>query len=141
MPNKANIFHPILKDCNEKAIHNDTEKATLLNNFFSSCFNDAYLPLNMYDYNQLSQPDQCSCPEELLYVEDEIWKCSRQLTQPSRVDQTAYAETNSYQHCSWNYKAHEHVNLLRKNSPLPGKHRLLFQSRKGTITPVCQTIG
>ena len=72
MPNKANIFHPILKDCNEKAIHNDTEKATLLNNFFSSCFNDAYLPLNMYDYNQLSQPDQCSCPEELLYVEDEI---------------------------------------------------------------------
>ena len=63
---------PILKDSQEKAVHDDTEKATLLNEFFSSCFNNAQPPLNMSDYNEFNQPDQDSCPEQLLCTEDEI---------------------------------------------------------------------
>ena len=63
---------PILKDSQEKAVHDDTEKATLLNEFFSSCFNNAQPPLNMSHYNEFNQPDQDSCPEQLLCTEDEI---------------------------------------------------------------------
>ena len=112
---------PILKDNNENAIHNDAEKATLLNNFFSFCFNDAYPPINMSDYNQLSQPDQCSCPEELLCTEDEILEMllsidTTKSSGPDGISGILYAEINSYQHCSWNYKAHEHVNSFREIS-------------------------
>ena len=63
---------PILKDSQEKATHDDTEKATLLNSYFSSCFNNAQPPLNMSDYNELNQSDQDSCPDQLLCIEDDI---------------------------------------------------------------------
>ena len=53
-----------------KPIHDDTEKATLLNDFFLSCFNDAQPPLDMVDYNALNLSDQDMCPEQFLCTED-----------------------------------------------------------------------
>ena len=63
---------PILEDCHEQAIHDDAAKATLLNDFFSGCFNDAQPPLSMSDYSNLHQPDPDLCPEQFLCTEDEI---------------------------------------------------------------------
>ena len=63
---------PILKDSQEKAIHDDTEKATLLNEFFSSCFNGAQPLVNISDYNEFNLPDQDSCPEQLFCTEDDV---------------------------------------------------------------------
>lgn len=62
---------PVLKDYQGKAIHDDAKKASLLNEFFSSCFNDAHPPLSMSDYDKLSQ-QECLCPEQLLCTEDVI---------------------------------------------------------------------
>ena len=63
---------PILKDSQERPIHDDTEKATLLNEFFSSCFNDAQAPLDFADYNALNLPDQSTCSEQFLCLDDDI---------------------------------------------------------------------
>ena len=47
---------PILKDCHEQAIHDDAAKATLLNDFFSGCFNDAQPPLSIPELLLYGQP-------------------------------------------------------------------------------------
>ena len=63
---------PVLRDSQQRAVHDDVEKATLLNDFFSSCFNDAQEPLDTSDYLELDQPDPGLCPDWLLCNEDEI---------------------------------------------------------------------
>ena len=65
---------PILKDCDGNAIHDDEEKATLLNEFFSRCFNSAQPPLCASDLENLSQLSQDLCPEQYLCSEDEVLK-------------------------------------------------------------------
>ena len=48
----------------------DSEKATMLNNFFSSCFNQSIPPITpTCDYERLEQID---CPPELLCTEAEV---------------------------------------------------------------------
>ena len=115
---------PILKDSQEKVVQDDTEKATLLNEFFSSCFNSAQPPLNMSDYNELNQPDQDSCPEQLLCTEDEILEMlltSCHWTQPMQVKWTRRhichdVKINCCEHCSCDYKTYEYVHSFWKIS-------------------------
>ena len=48
-PTTQNSAIPILIDSQEKPIHDDAEKATLLKGFFSSCFSDAQPPTRHVD--------------------------------------------------------------------------------------------
>ena len=52
-------------------------------------------------------------------LEDYLLDLNALINRHNQVERTRrhiryYAETNSYQHCSWNYKAHEHVNSFWK---------------------------
>ena len=52
---------PTLLDCDGNAVQDDKEKATLLNDIFSQCFNHSHPPLSAADYDNLahSSPDEC----------------------------------------------------------------------------------
>ena len=63
---------PILKDHDGNVIHDDEEKATLLNEFFSQCFNSAQPPLCSSDFESLDQPSPDECPEQDLCSEEEV---------------------------------------------------------------------
>ena len=105
---------PILKDCHGQAIHNDAAKATLLNDFFSGCFNDAQPPLSMSDYSNLHQPDPDLCPEQFLCTEDELLEMLLAITGHNQIKWARWyicynAKTNSCEHCPRNRQAHEFV--------------------------------
>ena len=51
-------------------IQDDAEKATLLNNFFSQCFNRMLPPLAESDIMKLDLPTPAECPEHLLCSEE-----------------------------------------------------------------------
>ena len=61
----------MLKDANGKIVTDDTEKASLLNDYFTQCFNTAVPELdeNLFHHYNL---DPSHCPEDLLCSEDEI---------------------------------------------------------------------
>ena len=89
----------ILKDCNEKANHNDAGKATLLNYFFSSCFKNAYLPRNMsWLQRRASVRRRWDSGSALVNRHNQVEWTRRHID---------YAEIYSYQHCSCIHKAHE----------------------------------
>ena len=62
---------PILKD-GEKVVENDLDKATLLNNYFSQCFNQSVSPLTDDDISMFDSINLLLCPEEFLCTEDEV---------------------------------------------------------------------
>ena len=63
---------PTLLDCDGNALQDDKEKATLLNNFFSQCFNHSYPPLSAADYDNLAHSSPDECPSQYLITEDEV---------------------------------------------------------------------
>ena len=62
---------PELKDNCGQSITDDTEKATLLNDYFTQCFNTAVPKLDTTSFNCQYLDPSC-CPEELLCSEDEV---------------------------------------------------------------------
>ena len=60
---------PILKDSQEKAIHDDTEKATLLNEF--SMMPNHHLTYQI-SYNELSQPNKDLCSEQFFCTKIDV---------------------------------------------------------------------
>ena len=54
---KQSTSIPVLKDDDGNTIQDDTEKAELLNDFFSKCFNRSLSPLDEADYLNLGQPN------------------------------------------------------------------------------------
>ena len=60
---------PTLNHSGETAT-SDNEKATMLNNFFSSCFNHSIPPIS--PSNGSERPNPIDCPPELLCTEDEV---------------------------------------------------------------------
>ena len=53
-------------------ITDDAAKASLLNNFFSDCFNTDIHPLTSSDETTLSSADPNECPPDLLCSEDDV---------------------------------------------------------------------
>ena len=69
---KQSTSIPVLKDDYGNTIQDDTEKAELLNNFFSKCLNRSVSPLDETDCLNLGQPNSDECPEQLLCSEEEV---------------------------------------------------------------------
>ena len=67
---------PTLNHSGETAT-SDNEKATMLNNFFSSCFNHS-IPL-ISPSSGSERPNPIDCPPELLCTEDEVLELLRAL--------------------------------------------------------------
>ena len=63
---------PILQDDYGDTIQDDTEKASLLNDFFSKCFNRALPPLGRTDYEEIDLSITGECPEDILCSEEEV---------------------------------------------------------------------
>ena len=68
--NKQSSVIPTLQDCDRNTVQDDKEKATLLNDFFSQCFNHSHPPFSAANYDNLfhSSPDEC--PTQYLITED-----------------------------------------------------------------------
>ena len=63
---------PTLLDCDGNSVQDDREKATLLNDFFSQCFNHSHPPLSAADYDNLIHPNPDECPSQYLITEDKV---------------------------------------------------------------------
>ena len=63
---------PILQDDYGDTIQDDTEKASLLNDFFSKCFNRALPPLGRTDYEEIDLSITGECPADILCSEEEV---------------------------------------------------------------------
>ena len=68
---KSSSSIPVLRRDGEEActVH---AKATILNNYFSSCFNQSMPPLS--ESSNLSHTNSQECPDELLCTEEEVLK-------------------------------------------------------------------
>ena len=53
-------------------VENDLDKATLLNSYFSQCFNQTVSPLTDDDISMFDSTNSFLCPEEFLCTEDEV---------------------------------------------------------------------
>ena len=60
---------PVLSH-NGSSAHNDNDKANMLNNFFSQCFNTKLPPLTPCDCHRFTTSGEC--PENILCTEEEI---------------------------------------------------------------------
>ena len=61
----------MLKDSDGRTVTDDIEKATLLNDYFTQCFNSAVprLDESVFEYYRL---DPLCCPDDLLCSEEEV---------------------------------------------------------------------
>ena len=56
----------------ERIVENDLDKVTLLNSYFSQCFNQSVSPLTDNDISVFDSTNPFLCPEEFLCTEDEV---------------------------------------------------------------------
>ena len=61
---------PVLSHDDGSSAHNDNDKANMLNNFFSQCFNTKLPPLTPRDCHRFTTSSEC--PENILCTEEEI---------------------------------------------------------------------
>jgi len=68
---KSSSSIPVLR-CDGEEACTDHAKATMLNNYFSSCFNQSLPPLS--ESSDLSHTNSQECPDDLLCTEEEVLK-------------------------------------------------------------------
>ena len=68
---KKNSSIPTLKN-GERVVENVLDKATLLNSYFSQCFNQSVSPLTDDDISMFDSTNPLLFPEEFLCTEDEV---------------------------------------------------------------------
>ena len=68
---KTSSSIPVLKDSDGQAVTDDAEKATLLNNYFTKCFNTTVPGLNESYFNRYHL-DPSHCPVDILCSEEEV---------------------------------------------------------------------
>ena len=66
---------PFLKSSNSEIISDDGEKASMLNNFFSQCFNSSLPALSDDNCSIFIDTDISDSNEELFCTEEEVLKC------------------------------------------------------------------
>jgi len=67
--NNVSIPRPALER-NGTTVTKDSDKASMLNQYFSECFNMAQPPLS----NRYEEPNIGNCPEDLLCTKEEVYK-------------------------------------------------------------------
>ena len=79
---------PFLKSSNNEIISNDGEKASMLNNFFSQCFNSSLLALSEDDCSTFVDTDISESNEELLSTVEEVLEmlCTLDTSKATKLD-------------------------------------------------------
>ena len=67
---------PFLKSSNSEIISDDGEKASMLNNFFSQCFNSSLPALSEDDCSTFVDNDISDSNKELFCTEEEVLCCA-----------------------------------------------------------------